>query len=126
MALIAKLRSAAAHLKREIVVLYLAMHHPRTPRYAKAFIACIVAYALSPIDLIPDFIPILGYLDDLILIPLGISLALRIIPQAVIAECRQEASLAPPRLRRSRAAAVFIVLLWVAALLLTLAWIREQ
>jgi uncharacterized membrane protein YkvA (DUF1232 family) len=78
-------------LKRETHALYLAARHPRTPWYAKLFVAGIVAYALSPIDLIPDFIPILGFLDDLILIPLGIVVAVKLVPADVLAECRAKA-----------------------------------
>ena len=76
-----KIKAKATQLKREIVALYLAGRDPRTPWYAKAMIAAVVAYALSPIDLIPDFIPILGYLDDLVLLPIGIWLAIRMIPR---------------------------------------------
>ena len=69
----------------------MAYKDPRVPWYAKAFIACIVGYALSPVDLIPDFIPVLGYLDDIVLLPIGIWVALKMIPPAVLAECRQQA-----------------------------------
>lgn len=86
-----KFRARVGHLKKEIFALYLAGRHPRTPWYAKAFIAGVVAYAVSPIDLIPDFIPVLGYLDDLVLVPLGIVVAIRMIPSHVIAECRVRA-----------------------------------
>jgi uncharacterized membrane protein YkvA (DUF1232 family) len=78
-------------LKLEVYALYLAYKDPRVPWYARAFGACVVAYAFSPLDLIPDFIPILGYLDDLILVPLGIALAIRMIPPTVLAECRVQA-----------------------------------
>jgi uncharacterized membrane protein YkvA (DUF1232 family) len=81
-------KQRARKLKTETHVLYLAARDPRTPWLAGLVVAGIVAYALSPIDLIPDFIPVLGYLDDLILIPLGISLAIRLIPKSVLAECR--------------------------------------
>ena len=84
-------RSRARQLKVETYTLYLAYRDPRVPWYAKAFAACVVAYAFSPIDLIPDFIPVLGYLDDLVLIPLGIALALKMIPAAVLAESRERA-----------------------------------
>lgn len=82
----------AHNLKQEIFVLYFAARHPKTPLYAKLLIAVVVAYAFSPIDLIPDFIPILGYLDDLILLPLGIALAIKIIPAQVLTECRMQAA----------------------------------
>ncbi len=79
-------------LKREILALYLACRDPRTPWYAKLVVGLNVAYALSPIDLIPDPIPVLGYLDDLILLPLGILLARKLIPDDVIEDCRRRAS----------------------------------
>ncbi len=78
-------------LKKETYVIYLACKHPRVPWYVRVFAGFVVAYAFSPIDLIPDFIPILGYLDDLILVPLGIILLLKMIPPSVLAECRQKA-----------------------------------
>lgn len=83
-----KLKNYAKKLKQDVFVLYLSYKDNRTPWYAKAVAICVVAYAFSPIDLIPDFIPVLGYLDDLILVPLGISLALRLIPSHVIEENR--------------------------------------
>lgn len=79
-------------LKAELYAIYLACKDPRVPWYARAFAACVVGYAFSPIDLIPDFIPVLGYLDDLILVPLGITLTLKMIPPAVMAECRARAN----------------------------------
>jgi uncharacterized membrane protein YkvA (DUF1232 family) len=85
------LRDRARALKRETTALGLAYRDPRTPWHARLVIACVVAYALSPIDRIPDFVPILGYLDDLILLPLGIALALRLIPAEVMAESRTRA-----------------------------------
>ncbi len=78
-------------LKAEAYAVYLASRDPRVPRYAKAVAVCVVGYALSPIDLIPDFIPVLGYLDDLVLIPLGVVMVLRMIPPAVMVECRERA-----------------------------------
>ena len=82
-----KLRARA--FKREVRAVYLAMRDPRTPWYARLLAGAVVAYAFSPIDLIPDPIPVLGYLDDLVLLPLGIALALKLIPAQVMAECRQ-------------------------------------
>jgi uncharacterized membrane protein YkvA (DUF1232 family) len=81
-----------SRLKIETYALYLACKDRRVPWYAKAFTACVVGYAFSPIDLIPDFIPVLGYLDDLVLIPVGIMLAVKMIPPAVLDECRQKAT----------------------------------
>ena len=86
-----QLKAYAKRLKRELFVLYLAYKDNRVPWYAKVFSICVVAYAFSPIDLIPDFIPVLGYLDDIILIPLGISLALKMIPKSVTNDLRIKA-----------------------------------
>lgn len=84
-------KQRARQLKTETYAICLAYRDPRTPWYARIFAACVVGYAFSPIDLIPDPIPVLGYLDDLVLVPLGIALALKMIPQAVLAECREKA-----------------------------------
>jgi len=84
-------KQQAKLLKIEVYALHLAYRDPRVPWYAKVFTACVVGYAFSPIDLIPDFIPIIGYLDDLILIPLGIKIALTLIPKNVISESREKA-----------------------------------
>lgn len=85
------LKSKAKSLKREAFVLYFVSKDPRVAWYTKLFVICVVAYAFSPIDLIPDFIPILGYVDDIILVPLGIWLALKLVPQQVIHDCREKA-----------------------------------
>lgn len=85
---IAQWKLWARRLRVEVYALYLAYRDPRVPWYARLFAACVVAYALSPIDLIPDPIPVLGYLDDLILIPLGVKLAIRMVPASVMEECR--------------------------------------
>ncbi len=90
--LFSRLRKRARALKAETYALYLAYRDPRVPWYAKALGAVVVAYAFSPLDLIPDFIPVLGYLDDLILVPLGIALVLKMIPPEVMAECRERAA----------------------------------
>jgi uncharacterized membrane protein YkvA (DUF1232 family) len=84
-------KQRARVLRMEVYAMYLAYKDPRVPWYARLFAACVVGYAFSPIDLIPDPIPILGYLDDLILIPLGVALVLRMIPEPVMAECREKA-----------------------------------
>src|SRR6185437_7296106 len=86
------LKKRARRLKTELYALYLAYRDPRVPWYARLFAAGVVAYAVSPIDLIPDFIPVIGYLDDLILVPIGIVLALKMIPPEVMADCRERAS----------------------------------
>lgn len=106
------LRARARILKRETVALALAYRDPRTPWYARVCVAVIVAYALSPIDLIPDFIPVLGYLDDLILLPLGIALALRLIPTVVLDDCRARAEELAQR-PTSRWGAVLVVTIWL-------------
>ena len=90
--IVERFKQKADQLKQEVYALYLAYKDPRVSWYARLFAACVIGYALSPIDLIPDFIPVLGYLDDLILLPLGIGMALKMIPPAVLAECRQKAS----------------------------------
>ncbi len=106
----------AGRLKSETHALYLAYRDPRMPWYAKLFAALVVGYAFSPIDLIPDAIPVLGYLDDLILVPLGVALAVRMIPEDVLSESRQKAREMIERGERpvSRAAAAVIVVLWLA------------
>lgn len=86
-----KIKAWANNLKRQVFILYFAYKDERVPWYAKFFTACIVAYAFSPIDLIPDFIPILGYLDDVIIVPLGIMFALKMIPKNVISDCEVKA-----------------------------------
>jgi uncharacterized membrane protein YkvA (DUF1232 family) len=107
------LKLRARQLKREALTLYFAMRDPRTPWFARAVAAAVVAYAFSPIDLIPDFIPILGYLDDLIVVPLGVAVVIRLIPKAVLAECRQRAEAAAER-PMSRAGAAFVIAVWLA------------
>ncbi len=83
-----RLKEKVRSLKAEIYCLYFAARHPRTPWYAKILVSFVAAYALSPIDLIPDFVPVLGYLDDLVLIPLGIVLTIRLIPPQVLEVCK--------------------------------------
>ena len=110
-------------LKKETIALALACRHPRVPWYAKALALIVVGYALSPIDLIPDFIPVLGYLDDLVLIPLGIMLVIRMIPADVLAECRRQSEEIVGRATRAgKIAAAVIVAIWIvtAALLIWL------
>ena len=86
-----KVRQHARRLKTEVYALYLAYRDPRVPWYARLFAACVVGYAFSPLDLIPDVIPVLGLVDDMILVPLGIILALKMIPSDVMADCRERA-----------------------------------
>lgn len=101
-------------LRVEVHALYLAYRHPGVPWYAKVLAACVVGYALSPIDLIPDFIPVLGQLDDLILVPLGIALAVRMIPPPILDQCRERAreQLSQDRSRNWVAAGAVIVV-WI-------------
>jgi len=112
--LIATLKNRARTLKKEAYALYIAARDPRVPWYAKVFIGLVLAYAFSPIDLIPDFIPVLGYLDDLIVIPLGIALALKMIPTPVMTDSRQQAE---ELLRQgkpiSRAGAMMVIAIWL-------------
>jgi uncharacterized membrane protein YkvA (DUF1232 family) len=116
--MLSRLRQWARAIQRDAHALYLAARHPRTPWYAKALALAIAAYAFSPIDLIPDFIPILGFVDDLILLPLAIVFVLTLIPADVMAESRAVAAAAAER-PVSRAAAVLIVLVWLTAIGLT-------
>src|ERR1700716_3069207 len=107
-------RRGVRALEQEIHALYFAMRHPRTPWYAKALAGAVVAYAFSPLDLIPDFIPILGYLDDLVLVPLGIALAIRLIPPQVLADSRAEAAQAMAGGKPvNRIAAAIIIAIWL-------------
>lgn len=108
-----RLRQRARAIKRDTYTLYLACRDPRTPWYVKLFAGGIVAYALSPIDLIPDFIPVLGYVDDLVLLPLAIVLAVKLIPDSVLVECRAKAQLHSER-PTSRKAAAVIIAIWLA------------
>jgi len=116
-------RGWARRLKREVLALSLAYRDPRTPWYARVVIICVVGYALSPIDLIPDAIPVLGYLDDLLLVPLGVALAIRLIPPRVLMESRvaAERQLAAGR-GPGRVAAALIIVLWIALAVLG-AWL---
>jgi len=112
-------------LKTEVYALYLAYRDPRVPWYAKAFADLIVAYALSPIDLIPDFIPVLGYLDDLVLIPLGVYVAIKLIPGDVMEDCRRRSiEILSSKNPVSRIGALMVVGLWLLlfslALLITI------
>ena len=126
MAILTPLRERARHLKAETFALYLAARHTGTPWYAKLLVAAIVAYALSPIDLIPDFVPILGYLDDLVLIPLGVTLAIKMVPPAVMAECRGRAREVIAHGKPvSRMAGAVIVLIWLTLVVLLAIWTYE-
>jgi len=119
-------RARVAALKRETLALYLAARDPRTPWHARMVVAAVAAYALSPIDLVPDFIPVLGLLDDAVLLPLGIALALRLIPAEVITESLAKAAerFATDR-PVSRSAALAIVAIWGGILLLAASALRR-
>jgi len=106
-------KTKAARLKDETYALYLASKDSRTPWYAKVFAGLIIGYALSPIDLIPDFIPVLGYLDDLIIVPAGIALLIRMIPKEIMEECRTKARGQPLSNKKSWIAAIIVVLIWM-------------
>jgi uncharacterized membrane protein YkvA (DUF1232 family) len=124
--LLANLKRRAATLKADTYALYLVARHPRTPWYAKLLAGAVVAYALSPIDLIPDFIPVLGYLDDLIIVPGGIALAVRLVPDDVLSECRARAAeVAGGRLPVSISTGVIIVAVWVVLAGLCVVWIVQ-
>ena len=123
-------KQRAKELKVEVYAIYLAYKDPRVPLYARVFAACVVGYAFSPIDLIPDPIPVLGYLDDLVLIPLGVMLAIRMIPPNVLAECREKAREVMQQGKPvNRLAAVIIVVIWlllgILAILLVIKFIQK-
>jgi len=123
MSVFATLAERARAVKRELLALALAMRHPRTPWYARLVIAGCVAYALTPVDFIPDAIPVVGFIDDLIFIPLAIALAVRFIPTPVLADCRlrsREIEARAPRL--SRASWLVIGGAWLAAVVLIALW----
>jgi uncharacterized membrane protein YkvA (DUF1232 family) len=105
-------RERAGLLRREVLTLYLACRDPRVPWHAKALAAVVVAYALSPLDLIPDFIPVLGYLDDLVLIPIGVLLVRRLVPPPVLEECRRRAQVMAEQ-PVSRAGVALVIGIWL-------------
>ena len=110
--MLARLKIWARRLKLDVHAIYLAARDPRVPWYAKALALGVAGYALSPIDLIPDFIPVLGYLDDLIIVPLGVWAVVSLIPAEVLSECRAAACAAGER-PTSKVAAVAIVTIWI-------------
>lgn len=113
---IAKIKARSKKIKHDFFVLVEAYKHPKTPIYVKLLSIIIVAYAFSPIDLIPDFIPVLGYLDDIILIPLGITLVLKLIPQDVLQECREIVENSEKVKKKNWIAGTIIILLWIGVL----------
>lgn len=120
--MLTRLRSWARAMKRNTLVLYLVVRDPRTPWYAKAVAGLVVGYALSPIDLIPDFIPVIGLLDDLLLVPAGLYLAMRLAPAAVAADCRLRAASMAQK-PTSRAGAVAVLAVWLALAGLAAWWL---
>lgn len=108
-----RIKTWARALKRDAYAVYLAARDPKTPWYVKVLAAAVAAYAFSPIDLIPDFIPILGYLDDLILVPLGIWLVVSLIPEQAMAEYRARASEVMQRPHGGKIAAIAIIVIWI-------------
>lgn len=126
MSLLTTLKRRARYLKTEIFALYLAARDPRIPWYAKLLVAGIVAYAFSPIDLIPDFIPILGYLDDLILLPMGIALAIKLVPDTVLTECRARAQETIQNGKPvSWVAGAVIVAIWLGVVAISVTWVYK-
>jgi uncharacterized membrane protein YkvA (DUF1232 family) len=119
--MLSHLKAWARNLKRDSHAIYLASRDPRVPWYAKTLAIAVAAYALSPIDLIPDFIPVVGYLDDLIIVPLGIWLVVSLIPGEVMAECRARADEVGQR-PVSRAGMIAIIAVWIAGAIM-LGWI---
>jgi uncharacterized membrane protein YkvA (DUF1232 family) len=127
MSVIRQWKRRVQQLKVETYALYLACRDPRTPWYAKLLAAGVVAYAVSPIDLIPDFIPVLGVLDDLVIVPLGTLLAIKMVPKEVMVECREKArnAMEPSASKRTRClVAATVVAIWclLAALVILLAF----
>ena len=119
-----RLKKRAHQLKTETYALYVAYKDPRVPWYAKALTAFVVAHTLSPIDLIPDFIPVLGYLDDLIITPLGLALALKMIPEEVMIEARQEAELSMDKVGRvARVGTIIVLSIWLLIGILLIMWV---
>ncbi len=122
---ITSLEQKAKFLKTETYTLYLAYKDPRVPWYAKVLMAAVIGYAVSPIDLIPDFIPVLGYVDDLIIVPAGIFLALKMIPKGVLEECRKRTKSEPISSKAKWAVASIIILIWLLVIYLALTFIRQ-
>lgn len=117
-------RERAEELESEVYALYLAYRDPRTPLAAKALVILLVAYAVSPVDPIPDFVPGLGYLDELVVLPLGVALALRLVPDEVVAECRDRADGDIDAGRARWVAAALTLLLWAVLAALAVRLLR--
>jgi uncharacterized membrane protein YkvA (DUF1232 family) len=125
MSIIANWKRRIKQLNNEIRALYLAYRDPRVPWYAKVFMAAVIGYAISPIDLIPDFIPVLGYLDDLIIVPVGIYLAIKMIPWGVMEECREKAISNSFSSKAKWAMAGIIISIWILVIILAVKFIWQ-
>ncbi len=121
MQILSSLKEWAKELKQFTLVAYFAARDPRTPTHVRALALLVAAYALSPIDLIPDFIPVLAYLDDLVLVPLGLALVVRLLPPAVLTSAREQAQRAGER-PTSKVAAAIIVVVWLLAIFFVGRW----
>jgi uncharacterized membrane protein YkvA (DUF1232 family) len=121
-----EIRQRSRAIKLEAHAVYLASKDPRVPWYAKVLAACVLAYLFSPIDLIPDFIPVLGYLDDIVLVPAGLLLVTRLIPPDVMAEHREAARIAGLERRPSWVAALVIAAIWIAVLVIVGRWLWRR
>ena len=113
-----KMKEKAESLKKEITAIYYAYKNPETTLLPKIIILFTLGYALSPVDLIPDFIPVLGYLDDLIIIPALIALSIKLIPQDIINESREKALKEPVKLKENRIFALFFIAIWITLLII--------
>lgn len=120
-----RLRGWARQIKRDVHALYLAAGDPRVPWYAKVAAIAVAAYALSPIDLIPDFIPVIGYLDDLVIVPLGILLAVKLVPADLMVEFRTMAASTDAERMLGKWGAAIIVMLWVLGLTFAAMWLHS-
>ena len=109
-----RLKARARRMKTEVFALALAARHPGTPWYAKLIVAAVVLYALTPVDLVPDFVPVIGLVDDLVFVWLAVALAIRFVPAPVLAECRQRAQAVTLDARQRRYALLLVVGLWAA------------
>ncbi|KKB81087.1 membrane protein [Devosia soli] len=124
MTFIERAKTWARAIKRDVLTLWIAARDPRTPWSARILAACVAAYALSPVDLIPDFVPVLGYLDDLLIVPLGIVLVMKLIPDTLLADFRIHAATMAAK-PTSRAGLLVILALWLLAALALFAWLND-
>lgn len=121
---ISKSKAWARSIKRDVIALWLAARDPRVPWHAKTIAALVAAYALSPIDLIPDFIPVLGYLDDLLIVPVGILIAVKLIPPDVMADLRLRAT--DQGRPKSTVGLIIVISIWIVSMALTIWWLWPQ